>query len=115
MSAAAELEEMVGPVLMREIIGRFGGQELYIKPEPLPGDPLTVLLGQELAVKVALYFDRETIEIPMETTRRRVGRNRMICADRLNGATHRELVEKYGLCSRQIRNILSSGGVSRLK
>ena len=113
MSAAEELEEIVGPVMMREIVGRFGGRELYIKPEPLPDEPLTVLLGLGLAEKVALRFSGESIEIPMDTTHRRVGRNQMICAEYLKGSSHKALVKKWGLCARQIRYILADGGVTK--
>lgn len=113
-----ELPKPLWPKLIRtiaEVIGdeaaltffiKLNGKRFQVPTKCHDSHSIVKAIGQDKADLLCQQFKQEFITIPKGATALRLARNRKIIADFKSGMTNNDLVEKYGLCGRQIIEIV---------
>lgn len=102
-----DLVDVVGPIAAQRIFNRYSGRTLMVPSDPDGTDTvLAMMMSREAYRALVIEFAAETISIPTAYTINRHQRNRDIYSARANGASTKQLVEKFGLSQRAITYIL---------
>lgn len=105
---ARELADIIGigPTLL--LCEHFGGEKVRV---PMAvgevGTRIERIIGREACMKLVRVYAGDSINVPKLAAREKRLRNDMIYNEWLHGATQRELANRHGLTSRQVRSILS--------
>ncbi|MDX8383093.1 MAG: hypothetical protein R8M45_03360 [Ghiorsea sp.] len=101
------IAEVVGYEHAMKIIETFGGMAVYISKGGAFRHECVALIGEVGWSMLFRAYRQEILEIPMDTARQRAARNERVIQDWQRGKTERELVMKYNMTGRNIRNIKS--------
>lgn len=103
-----EIRQFIGDEATAKIVARYGGTIIYIPLKLKCEHPLSQLLGEGAAKRLADEFSGLTVEVPRDLTLQLAQRNNLIQADRDAGMTQSQLALKYRLTQRTIRKIINS-------
>jgi Mor family transcriptional regulator len=108
-SLLQDIANTIGFDAAMKLVERFGGTRIYVpRPQSMAWNhPLSEALGSPDAVRLAHAFQGEAVEIPLATDAQRFRRDVEIVSAYSQGATQRELAQKYRTSERNVRKILS--------
>lgn len=109
-AAFGRIAARLGLPLALRIETVYGGQDLSIPKRPGDDHHLVKSLGREDAdALAAAYGPNKSFYVPRVGERlKRAARDRAIIADADGGMTANRLAKKYGLCAKQIKNIVNA-------
>ncbi|MDE1461886.1 Mor transcription activator family protein [Spartinivicinus poritis] len=99
-----DLIDCIGVTATYQLSLHFGGRPLYVPKYP-ERSLLQDKIDHEALHKLSLQFAGATLEIPKHDHFDRQLRDIAIIQETQQGASRRELSQKYGLCLRHIGNI----------
>lgn len=103
-----QLAELIGLPAALKIVDSYAGTRLYVPFEMRHDHPLVLLIGRELADKMARHYGGEQyLDIPRCVEAARHARDEAIAADFVAGASYRALANQYHLTMRGVAKILA--------
>lgn len=102
-----DIAETLGLPLALRLMAAFGGQELRIPKEPVPGHPILKALGETDGRALCQYLADEKIYVPHG----RPARNARAAVLELErkGRSRREIARLLGLSQRHVRRMANRG------
>jgi hypothetical protein len=110
-AAYGELARAIGLPAALALLWQYSGARLTVPSAVGAAHPLARRLGVTTAEALARHAGGSVLNVPTFRSATSRARDRALRADRARGATWRELVGRYGIAERRVRQIVAGPGV----